>query len=129
MCKVTVETLTLLELVRDPLIQMVMRSDGVSEEAYSALLYRIMILSRGLQNNPGGAGDGRQLAHPVPARAPEATDTASGDDARFTAGQAIPYDIVGEWLLKLSKCPDARALAMEAAAPAGNRHDSPRRTA
>lgn len=41
MCTTTISTLTLASLLRDPLIQMVMRSDNVSEEDHSELLYRV----------------------------------------------------------------------------------------
>jgi hypothetical protein len=41
MCTGTISTLTLTTLLRDPLIQMVMRSDNVSNEDYSQLLYRV----------------------------------------------------------------------------------------
>jgi hypothetical protein len=41
MCTTTISTLTLAGLLRDPLIQMVMRSDNVSEEDHSELLYRV----------------------------------------------------------------------------------------
>jgi hypothetical protein len=41
MCMTTSGTLTLAALLRDPLIQMVMRSDNVSYEDHSALLYRV----------------------------------------------------------------------------------------
>ena len=41
MCTTTISTLTLASLLQDPLIQMVMRSDNVSEEDHSALLHRV----------------------------------------------------------------------------------------
>jgi hypothetical protein len=41
MCTTTMSTLTLASLLHDPLIQMVMRSDNVSEEYHSELLYRV----------------------------------------------------------------------------------------
>jgi hypothetical protein len=41
MCTTTISTLTLAALLRDPLIQMVMRSDNVSEQDHSELLYRV----------------------------------------------------------------------------------------
>lgn len=41
MCTTTISTLTLAALLQDPLIQMVMRSDNVSEEDHSELLYRV----------------------------------------------------------------------------------------
>jgi hypothetical protein len=41
MCTVTISTLTLSTLLRDPLVQMVMRSDNVSEKDHSDLLYRV----------------------------------------------------------------------------------------
>jgi hypothetical protein len=41
MCTTTISTLTLASLLQDPLILMVMRSDNVSQEDYSALLHRV----------------------------------------------------------------------------------------
>jgi hypothetical protein len=41
MCTTTSGTLTLATLLSDPLIQAVMRSDGVSEREYEALLFRV----------------------------------------------------------------------------------------
>ena len=41
MCTTTTSTLTLAGLLKDPLIQMVMRSDNVSESDHSALLHRV----------------------------------------------------------------------------------------
>lgn len=41
MCTTTIRTLTLATLLQDPLIQMVMRSDNVSQEDHSELLYRV----------------------------------------------------------------------------------------
>ena len=41
MCTTTISTLTLAALLEDPLIQMVRRSDNVSEEDYSDLLFRV----------------------------------------------------------------------------------------
>jgi hypothetical protein len=41
MCTTTISTLTLAGLLRDPLIQMVMRSDNVSQQDHSELLYRV----------------------------------------------------------------------------------------
>jgi hypothetical protein len=41
MCTTTISTLTLATLLQDPLIQMVMRSDNVSEEDHSELLIRV----------------------------------------------------------------------------------------
>ena len=41
MCTTTISTLTLANLLRDPLIQLVMRSDNVSEKDHSDLLYRV----------------------------------------------------------------------------------------
>ncbi len=41
MCTTTISTLTLATLLRDPLIQMVMRSDNVSQEDHSELLHRV----------------------------------------------------------------------------------------
>jgi hypothetical protein len=41
MCTTTISTLTLASLLRDPLIQLVMRSDNVSEKDHSDLLHRV----------------------------------------------------------------------------------------
>jgi hypothetical protein len=41
MCTMTDGTLTLATLLNDPLIQLVMRSDNVSEKDYSALMFRV----------------------------------------------------------------------------------------
>ena len=41
MCTTTISTLTLTALLRDPLIQMVMRSDNVSEQDHFELLQRV----------------------------------------------------------------------------------------
>jgi hypothetical protein len=41
MCTTTFGTLTLAAMLEDPLIQAVMRSDGVSERDHRALLYRV----------------------------------------------------------------------------------------
>ena len=41
MCTTTISTLTLAGLLQDPLIQMVMQSDKVSESYHSALLHRV----------------------------------------------------------------------------------------
>ena len=41
MCTTTFSTLTLGGLLQDPLIQMVMRSDNVSDKDHSELLYRV----------------------------------------------------------------------------------------
>ena len=41
MCAVTIETFTLTSLLRDPLIQMVMQSDGVLEKDLAALMFRM----------------------------------------------------------------------------------------
>ncbi|HBK05125.1 MAG TPA: hypothetical protein DDZ81_04595 [Acetobacteraceae bacterium] len=54
MCTTTISTLTLATLLRDPLIQMVMRSDNVSEEDHSELLYRVQnsLIARGSLPQP-----------------------------------------------------------------------------
>jgi hypothetical protein len=41
MCMTTTGTLTMSALLTDPLIRMVMRSDGVSEDDFTALLFRV----------------------------------------------------------------------------------------
>ena len=54
MCTTTIRTLTLATLLQDPLIQMVMRSDNVSEEDHSELLYRVKdsLVARGTSPEP-----------------------------------------------------------------------------
>jgi len=41
MCTTTISTLTLASLLQDPLVQLVMRSDNVSESDHSELLHRV----------------------------------------------------------------------------------------
>lgn len=41
MCTTTISTLTLAGLLQDPLVQMMMRSDKVSEADHSELLHRV----------------------------------------------------------------------------------------
>ncbi len=41
MCTATISTLTLTALLRDPLIQLMMRSDNVSEFDHSELLFKV----------------------------------------------------------------------------------------
>ncbi len=41
MCTTTISTLTLTTMLKDPLIQLVMRSDNVSEQDHAALLHRV----------------------------------------------------------------------------------------
>jgi hypothetical protein len=41
MCMTTMNTLTLAGMLHDPLIKLVMLSDGVSEQDYSELLFRV----------------------------------------------------------------------------------------
>jgi hypothetical protein len=41
MCTTTISTLTLTSMLDDPLIRLVMRSDNVSEEDHSELLFRV----------------------------------------------------------------------------------------
>jgi hypothetical protein len=41
MCTTTISTLTLASLLKDPLVQMVMRSDNVSESDHSELMFRV----------------------------------------------------------------------------------------
>lgn len=41
MCTTTDSTLTLAQLLRDPLVRLVMQSDNVSEEDHSALMIRV----------------------------------------------------------------------------------------
>jgi hypothetical protein len=54
MCTTTISTLTLAGLLQDPLIQMVMRSDKVSESDYSELLHRVKdsLIARASQPGP-----------------------------------------------------------------------------
>ena len=53
MCEVFVGTFTLIDLPRDPLIQMMMAADGVSEKDFSELLLR----TRGASCGPATAGE------------------------------------------------------------------------
>jgi hypothetical protein len=55
MCTTTISTLTLTGLLQDPLIQMVMRSDKVSEQDHSELLHRVKLslVSRSPSKEPG----------------------------------------------------------------------------
>lgn len=41
MCMTTISTLTMNAMLQDPLIKLVMRSDNVSEQDYSAMLHRV----------------------------------------------------------------------------------------
>ncbi len=41
MCTTTISTLTLTTMLQDPLIRLVMRSDNVSEQDHSELLFRV----------------------------------------------------------------------------------------
>lgn len=41
MCTVTISTLTLAGLLQDPLVQLMMRSDNVSEADHSALMHQV----------------------------------------------------------------------------------------
>jgi hypothetical protein len=41
MCNTTEGTLTLAQLLKDPLVRLVMQSDNVSEEDHSALMFRV----------------------------------------------------------------------------------------
>jgi hypothetical protein len=54
MCTTTISTLTLAGLLQDPLIQMVMRSDKVSESDHSELLHRVKdsLIARALMLEP-----------------------------------------------------------------------------
>ena len=54
MCTTTISTLTLAGLLQDPLIQLVMRSDNVSEEDHSDLLFRVKdtLVARGCALEP-----------------------------------------------------------------------------
>lgn len=54
MCTTTISTLTLAGLLQDPLIQMVMRSDKVSESDHSELLHRVKdsLIARGPARQP-----------------------------------------------------------------------------
>jgi hypothetical protein len=55
MCSGTISTLTLATLLQDPLIQMVMRSDNVSEKDHSELLHRVKgsLIARLSVQDPG----------------------------------------------------------------------------
>jgi hypothetical protein len=54
MCTTTISTLTLASLLQDPLIQMVMRSDNVSQEDHSELLHRVKdsLIARAYMQEP-----------------------------------------------------------------------------
>ena len=54
MCMSTFDTLTLATMLNDPLIQAVMRSDGVSKRDHEALLFRVKdtLELRGLRREP-----------------------------------------------------------------------------
>lgn len=54
MCTTTISTLTLAGLLQDPLIQMVMRSDKVSETDHSELLHRVKnsLIARTIGSEP-----------------------------------------------------------------------------
>jgi len=41
MCNTTEGTLTLAQLLKDPLVRLVMQSDNVSEKDHSALMFRV----------------------------------------------------------------------------------------
>jgi len=41
MCMTTIDTLTFTAMLRDPLIQMMRRSDGVSDDDFADLLHRV----------------------------------------------------------------------------------------
>ncbi len=41
MCMTTIATLNLASMLKDPLIQAVMRSDGVSQDDFAALMFRV----------------------------------------------------------------------------------------
>lgn len=57
MCITTISTLTLTTLLQDPLIQMVMRSDNVSDQDHSDLLHRVQdsLAARGSMQEPDAA--------------------------------------------------------------------------
>jgi hypothetical protein len=59
MCTTTFGTLTLATMLSDPLIQAVMRSDGVSERDYAALLSRVKDT---LEERKSSAGTDREWA-------------------------------------------------------------------
>ena len=54
MCTTTISTLTLAALLQDPLIQLVMRSDNVSDKDHSELLFRVKdtLVSRAMMAEP-----------------------------------------------------------------------------
>ena len=60
MCRVTIETFTLMELLRDALTQMAMRGDGVSQEEISELLFRMQDLLFRYRNHAEGVSHGPQ---------------------------------------------------------------------
>ena len=56
MCTTTISTLTMACMLRDPLIRMVMHSDGVSDDDMSELLSRVKdtLVARGAPKAPSG---------------------------------------------------------------------------
>lgn len=54
MCTTTISTLTLATLLQDPLVQLVMRSDNVSESDHSELLHRVKdsLIARASMRDP-----------------------------------------------------------------------------
>ena len=56
MCTTTISTLTLAGMLHDPLIRLVMRSDGVSEQDLSELLGRVKdsLVARSSEREIGG---------------------------------------------------------------------------
>ena len=59
MCTTTFGTLTLAAMLSDPLIQAMMRSDGVSEREHEALLFRVKDVLAEREQDLGAA---RELA-------------------------------------------------------------------
>jgi len=64
MCTTTISTLTFAGLLQDPLIQMVMRSDKVSEEDHYELLHRVKhtLIERLSVQDPASPGSAVQAA-------------------------------------------------------------------
>jgi hypothetical protein len=55
MCTTTFGTLTLAAMLSDPLIQAMMRSDGVSERDHETLLFRVKDVLAGREQDLGAA--------------------------------------------------------------------------
>jgi hypothetical protein len=99
MCGVMIENFTMTTLLRDPLVQMAMRSDGVSEEYLAELLFRIKSTTKNMTTvafDPMSSGSG-------PSEETEDTLTEADAETGFTPKHASPTDTVGEWIMSLAE--------------------------